>query len=84
MGPESRAVAAQVELIMPKLPLAATAIASIFVTVATGSVAQTLSPNLPLAIICFNDKTQTWRIGYLDLVTPDVLRPTSREIFGLR
>ena len=56
---------------MPKLPLAATAVASILVTLATGSVAQTLSPNLPLAIICFNDKTQTWRIGYLDAVSPD-------------
>ena len=49
---------------MPKLPLAATAVASILVTLATGSVAQTLPPNLPLAIICFNEKTQTWRIGY--------------------
>ena len=56
---------------MPKLPLAATAIASILVTLATGSVAQTLSPNLPLAIICFNEKTQTWRIGYLDVAAPD-------------
>ena len=56
---------------MPKLPLAATAVASIFVTLATGSVAQTLTPNLPLAIICFNEKTQTWRIGYLDVVAPD-------------
>ena len=52
-------------------PLAATAVASILVTLATGSVAQTLSPNLPLAIICFNEKTQTWRIGYLDAVSPD-------------
>ena len=56
---------------MPKLPLAATAVASILVTLATGSVAQTLPPNLPLAIICFNEKTQTWRIGYLDVVAPD-------------
>ena len=39
---------------MPKLPLAATAVASILVTLATGSIAQTLPPNLPLAIICFN------------------------------
>jgi hypothetical protein len=52
-------------------PLAATAVASILVTLATGSVAQTLPPNLPLAIICFNEKTQTWRIGYLDVVAPD-------------
>jgi hypothetical protein len=71
LGPESRAVAAQVELIMPKLPLAATAVASILVTLATGSVAQTLPPNLPFAIICFNEKTQAWRIGYLDVVTQD-------------
>ena len=56
---------------MPKLPLAATAVASILVTLATGSVAQTLPPNLPLAIICFNEKTQTWRIGYIDVVAPD-------------
>ena len=70
-GRKSRAVAAQEELIMPKLPLAATAVASILVTLATGSVAQMLPPNLPLAIICFNEKTQTWRIGYLDVVAPD-------------
>ena len=56
---------------MPKLPLAATAVASILVTLATGSVAQTLPPNLPFAIICFNEKTQAWRIGYLDVVTQD-------------
>ena len=29
------------------------------------------TPNLPLAIICFNEATQTWRIGYLDVVAPD-------------
>jgi hypothetical protein len=69
---------------MPKLPLAATAVASILVTLATGSIAQTLPPNLPLAIICFNEKTQTWRIGYLDESRRMVLRPTSLGIFGLR
>ena len=65
-------------------PLAATAVASILVTLATGSVAQTLPPNLPLAIICFNEKTQTWRIGYLDLVAPDGSATYVAGIFGLR
>ena len=46
---------------MPKLPLAATAVASVLVTLATGSVAQTVPPDLPLAVICFNEQTQTWR-----------------------
>ena len=29
------------------------------------------TPDLPLAVICFNEKTQTWRIGYLHEVAPD-------------
>ena len=62
---------AQEELIMPKLPLAATAVASVLLTLATGSVAQTVPPDLPLAIICFNDKTQTWAVGYLHVVNED-------------
>ena len=56
---------------MPKLPLAATAVASVLVTLATGSVAQTVPPDLPLAIICFNEQTQTWRVGYLNVVSKD-------------
>ena len=48
--------------------------------------AQTVPPDLPLAVICFNEKTQTWRVGYLQEVNKDgsatyVGRP---EIFGLR
>ncbi len=56
---------------MPNLPLAAIAVASVLVTSATGSVAQTVPPDLPLAVICFNDQTQTWTVGYLNLVSKD-------------
>jgi hypothetical protein len=56
---------------MPKLPLAATAVASVLVTLATGSVAQTFPPDFPLAVICFSEQTQTWRIGYLQDVSKD-------------
>ena len=54
---------------MPKLP--ATAVASVLVTLATGSVAQTFPPDFPLAVICFSEQTQTWRIGYLQEVSKD-------------
>jgi hypothetical protein len=55
---------------MPKLPLAVT-VASLLVTLATGAVAQTVPPNLPLAVICFNEQTQTWTVGYLSQVRKD-------------
>jgi hypothetical protein len=38
---------------------------------ATGSVAQTFPPDFPLAVICFSEQTQTWRIGYLQEVSKD-------------
>ena len=50
---------------MPKLPLAVTAVASMLVTLATGTVAQTAPPNLPAAIICYSEPDQSWRVGYL-------------------
>ena len=28
-------------------------------------------PDLPLAVICFNEQTQTWAVGYLTLVNKD-------------
>ena len=28
-------------------------------------------PDLPLAVICFSEQTQTWRIGYLQQVSKD-------------
>jgi hypothetical protein len=65
---------------MRNLPLAASAVASILVYLATGSAAQTvppgtvapkIPPDLPLAVICFNEQTQTWAVGYLNLINKD-------------
>jgi hypothetical protein len=56
---------------MPHFRLATTAVASVLVTLATGSVAQTVPPDLPLAVICFNEQTQTWTVGYLNQVNKD-------------
>jgi hypothetical protein len=28
-------------------------------------------PDLPLAVICFNEQTQTWAVGYLNLINKD-------------
>ena len=50
---------------MPKLPLAITAVTSMLVTLATGTVAQTVPPNLPAAIICYAQADQSWRVGSL-------------------
>jgi hypothetical protein len=55
---------------MPNL-LSATVIASILATSATGSFAETVPPDLPLAIICFNEQTQTWAVGYLNIINKD-------------
>jgi hypothetical protein len=46
---------------------------------ATGSIAQTVPPgiaqkvppDLPLAVICFNEQTQTWAVGYLNLINKE-------------
>src|SRR5262245_53168145 len=65
---------------MPHLPLAATAVTSFLLSFATVSVAQTASPatvaqkvppDLPLAVICFNEQTLTWAVGYLNLINRD-------------
>ena len=53
---------------MPKLPLAITAVTSALVTLATGSVAQPATPELPMAIMCWLNKPKTWRVGYLHTV----------------
>ena len=34
-------------------------------------VPQTFPPDFPLAVICFSEQTQTWRIGYLQEVSKD-------------
>ena len=77
------------ELIMPNLPLAFAALASILLSFTTGSAAQTVPPgsvapnappatvaqkvppDLPLAIICLNEQTKEWRVGYLYVVRED-------------
>jgi hypothetical protein len=50
---------------MLKLPLAATAVLSMLVALATGAIAQTVPPNLPAAIMCYAPADQSWRVGYL-------------------
>jgi hypothetical protein len=45
--------------------------ASVLVTLATESVAQSVPPDLPLAIICWNEGTQVWGIAYLAQVRKD-------------
>ena len=52
-------------------PLTVTAVASILVSLAGGSAAQSAPPDFPLAILCFVEKTQTWNVGYLREVGED-------------
>ena len=57
---------------MLKLPLAVTAITSVLVTlVATGAVAQKVPPEIPLAVICWNEQTKTWRVANLSAIKED-------------
>ena len=57
---------------MLKFSLAVTAVTSVLVTLATGpAVAQKAPPQLPLAIICWNESAQTWRVGYLATIKDD-------------
>jgi hypothetical protein len=56
---------------MLKLPLAVTVVTSVLVTLTTGAVAQKVPPELPLAIICWNERANTWRVGYLSTVKED-------------
>jgi hypothetical protein len=56
---------------MTNFPLAPTAVATLLLTLTTGSFAQKAPPDLPLAVICFNEQTQTWAVGYLNLVNKD-------------
>ena len=37
----------------------------------TGSVAQTVPSGLPLAVVCWNQKTHNWVVGYLQSVQED-------------
>ncbi len=56
---------------MLKLSLAVTAITSVLVTLATGAVAQKLPPEMPLAVICWNEQTKTWVVGNLSTIKED-------------
>jgi hypothetical protein len=58
----------QIGGIVPKLPLAIIAVTSMLVTLATGTVAQTVPPTNPAAIICYAPADQSWRVGYLQRV----------------
>jgi hypothetical protein len=50
---------------MLKFPLALIAVPGVLLTLATRTVAQTVPPNLPAAIICYAQADQSWRVGYL-------------------
>jgi hypothetical protein len=50
---------------MLKFALALVAVPGMLLTVATETVAQTVPPNLPAAIICYAQADQSWRVGYL-------------------
>jgi hypothetical protein len=57
---------------MLKLPLAITAVTSVLVTLATESaIAQKVPPELPLAIVCWNEQTKTWVVGNLSTIKED-------------
>jgi len=57
---------------MLKLRLAITAVTSVLITSTTGPVvAQKVPPEFPVAVICWNQKTQTWRTGYLHTIEAD-------------
>lgn len=50
---------------MLKLPLAVAAVISVLIPLATGTVAQTAPPDLPMAIFCYAQQNKSWRVGYL-------------------
>jgi hypothetical protein len=41
------------------------AVLGVPLTLATGVVAQTAPPNLPIAVMCYAQQDQSWRVGYL-------------------
>jgi len=56
---------------MRKLPLAVVAVLGVALTLATRTVAQTVPSGLPLAIMCWNQGTKQWIVGYLATVKED-------------
>ncbi len=53
---------------MLKFPLALVAVPGVLLTLATATAAQTFPPNLPMAITCYDQKNQSWHVGYLNRV----------------
>jgi hypothetical protein len=56
---------------MLKLPLALVAVLGVALTLATRTVAQTVPSGLPLAIMCWNQASKHWIVGYLATVKVD-------------
>jgi hypothetical protein len=51
-----------------KFPLTLIAVPGVFLTLATGTVAQTAPPNFPIAVICYIEQNQSWHVGYLNRI----------------
>lgn len=52
---------------MPKFSISIMAF-SLLATLATESAAQTLPADIPLGIVCYSQKSQTWAVGYLNTI----------------
>ena len=53
---------------MLKFLLALVAVPGVILALATATAAQTLPPNLPMAVTCYVQQTQSWHVGYLHKV----------------
>jgi hypothetical protein len=62
----ARRIQANEERNVPKFSLPVIAVGSLLVALTTTSVAQTLPSDIPLGIVCYNQKSQTWVMGYLN------------------
>jgi len=51
---------------MLRWPLVLVAILGVFFS--AGAIAQKAPPNLPGAIICYNENSRIWRVGYLNTI----------------
>jgi hypothetical protein len=53
---------------VPRFSLPLITLSALLVAQTTASIAQTLPPDIPLGIVCYSQKTQTWMVGYLNTV----------------
>ena len=53
---------------MSKFPLTLVAVPGVLLTLATGTVAQTSPPNVPVSVYCYAAQTKTWRVSYLNKI----------------